>query len=129
MTQRPQLCHWWYSRGLVIYLKSAIVTTMVKARQCELAWPLHQKLGESVAAERSVCDDCSKRRLLFMASKPSTRRTLRAQRCRWVGTLLFRAPHFIDRKTEVCNLLSVTWPGGVRNRIHIVMVGLQVLSS
>lgn len=66
MTQRPQLCHWRCSRGLVIYLKSAIATTLIKARQCELAWPLHQKLGERVAAERSVCDDCSRRRLLFM---------------------------------------------------------------
>lgn len=48
MTQRPQLCHWWYSQGLVIYLKSAIVTTMVKAGS--VSWqPLHQKLGESVA--------------------------------------------------------------------------------
>ena len=31
--------------GLVIYPKSTIVTTLIKARQCELAWPLHQKLG------------------------------------------------------------------------------------
>ena len=81
-----------------------------------------------MAAGRSICDDCTRRRLLFMDLQAQYTEDIESSVLE-VGTLLFRAPHFIDRKTEVCNLLPVTWPGGVRNRIGIVMVGLQVLSS